>query len=172
MPLVRLLPASASKLCKTAWPKPFCWAKLAHFDFSSWSFSFARSHTEEDVKLAMCPYCIFFFSFVPWPAWWKMDDTQTQKFGSSYACFGCVIDIKRHKKMPPSAHYTLKKCIIRPQKKLCIGQHQDASGWLGNWAEREKKNHCWFNILGHILSTSGNVLTAVPPYAKVSIVIK
>jgi hypothetical protein len=45
---------------------------------------------------------------------------RNKKFGSSYACFGCVIDIKRHKKMPPSAHYTLKKCIIRRTKKNCV----------------------------------------------------
>jgi hypothetical protein len=28
------------------WAKPFCWAKLPCFDFSSSNFNFAGSHTE------------------------------------------------------------------------------------------------------------------------------
>ncbi len=37
---------SLSKLCKNSGSKPFCWAKLSCFDFSSSNFNFAGSHTE------------------------------------------------------------------------------------------------------------------------------
>jgi len=76
-----------------------------------------------------------------------MNDAQTQKFGSCYARFECVIDTKRHN-TPPSVELHAQNMYNKtPQKKIVSGQHQDVSGHL-HWDHDQMTRHILIGKLG------------------------